>query len=113
MTIFFHQVDICMNYDFLQPQLFRLLTQRLDCYQQPSSGILGRLVLPLLTRESVAVEHKSAITDQADRNNCIIYWKGAKVIDRERNRNTKRIKEAIWIQKATPVKNRDGWGEID
>ena len=37
-----------MNYDFLQPQLFILLTQRFDCYRQPSSGILGRLVLPLL-----------------------------------------------------------------
>ena len=35
-------------YDFFQPQLFRLLTQCFDCHRQPSSGILGRLVLPLL-----------------------------------------------------------------
>ena len=37
-----------MNYDFHQPQLFSLLTQRFDCHRQPSSGILGRQVLPLL-----------------------------------------------------------------
>ena len=36
------------------------------------------------------IEHKSAITDHADRNNCIIDWgEGAKVIDRERNRNAR------------------------
>ena len=28
-------------------------------------------------RESATVEHKSAITDHADRNNCIIDWEGA------------------------------------
>ena len=48
-------------------------------------------------RVSTVIEHKSAITDHADRNNCIIDWKGAKVIDRECNRNARWIKEAIWI----------------
>ena len=58
------------------------------------------------------IEHKSAITDQADKNNCLIDWEGAKVIDRERNRNARWIKEAIMIRKATPVMNRDE-GVID
>ena len=38
--------------------------------------------LPGNRRQSVIVEHKSAITDQADRNNCID-WEGTNVIDRE------------------------------
>ena len=38
-----------MNYDFLQPQPFLLLTQRFDGHLQPSSGILRRQVLPPLT----------------------------------------------------------------
>ena len=157
-------IYIYMNYDFLQPQLFRLLTQCFDCHRQPSSGILGRQVLPLLasclskqavpyvtqsckscnhtyigetgrtfgtrleehkkevenittrrfTREqkrvSTVIEHKSAITDHADRNNSIIDWEGAEVIDRECNRNARWIKEAIWIRKTTPVMNRDEGG---
>ena len=58
----------------------------------------------------MVIEHKSAITDHADRNNCIIDWEGAKVIDRECNRNARWIKEATWIQKTTPVMNRDEGG---
>ena len=67
-----------MSNDFLQPQLLRLLTVNV----------------------SVTVEHKSATTDHADRNNCIIGWEGAKVIDRERNRNARWIEEAIWVRQA-------------
>ena len=55
---------------------------------------------------------KSAITDHADRNNCILDWEGVTVIDRECNRNTRWIKEAIWIRKTTPVMNLDE-GDID
>ena len=35
-----------MNYDFLLPQLFRLLTQCFDCHRQPSSGILEGQFFP-------------------------------------------------------------------
>ena len=35
---------------------------------------------------SINVEHKSAITDHADRRNCVIDWEGAKVVDKETNR---------------------------
>ena len=57
-----------------------------------------------------ATEHKSAITDHADRSNCSVDWEGAKVIDRECKRNAKWIKEAIWIQKTNPVMNQDEGG---
>ena len=58
-------------------------------------------------RLSTVTEHKSAITDHADRNNCIIDWEGAKLIERECNRNARWIKEAMWIRKTTPGMHRD------
>ena len=61
-------------------------------------------------RQSATVEHKSAITDHADRNNCVIGWEGADVTYREReresNRNAKWINKAIWIRKTTPTMMR-------
>ena len=56
------------------------------------------------------VEHKSAITDHADRRNCVIDWEGAKVVDKETNRCARWIKEAIWIRKTKPTMNRDEGG---
>ena len=52
-------------------------------------------------------EHKSAITNHAVRNNHVIDWEAAKVIDKEDNRDRRIIKEAIWIKKSGPVMNRD------
>ena len=53
-------------------------------------------------RVSTVIQHKSAIADHADRNNCNIDWEEAKVIDRDKN--------ARWIRKITPVMNRDEGG---
>ena len=53
------------------------------------------------------VEHKSAITDHADRRNCVIDWDGVKLVDKETNRSARWIKEAIWIRKTKPTMNRD------
>ena len=39
--------------------------------------------LTLETRRcSTSIEHKSAITDHADRHNCVMDWEGAKVVDK-------------------------------
>ena len=59
---------------------------------------------------STNVEHKAAITDHADRRNCVIDWEGAKVVDKETNRCARWIKEAIWIRKTKPTMNRDEGG---
>ena len=56
------------------------------------------------------VEHKSAITDHADRRNCMIDWEGAKEVDKETNRCARWIKEAILIRKTKPTMNRDEGG---
>ncbi|KAI8482805.1 hypothetical protein Bbelb_394670 [Branchiostoma belcheri] len=52
----------------------------------------------------------AAVTDHVARNNCVINWEGARVIDREDNRRIRWIKEAVWIRKSTPVMNRDEGG---
>ena len=52
------------------------------------------------------VKHKSAITDHADRHNCVLDWERAKVVDKETNRSARWIKEAIWIRKTEPTMNR-------
>ena len=54
---------------------------------------------------STNVEHKSTITDHADRHNCVIDWEGAKVVDKETNRCARWIKEVIWIRKTEPTMN--------
>ena len=54
--------------------------------------------------------NKSAVTVHIARNNCVIDWEGARVIDREDNRRIRWIKEAVWIRKSTPVMNRDEGG---
>ncbi|CAH1244343.1 Hypp7269 [Branchiostoma lanceolatum] len=61
-------------------------------------------------RQAQQEEKKSAISDHVARNNCVIDWEGAKVIDREDNRRIRWIKEAVWIRKSSPVMNRDEGG---
>ena len=56
------------------------------------------------------VEHKSAITNHADRRNCVIDWEGAKEVGKETNRCARWIKEAIWIRNTKPTMNRDEGG---
>jgi len=57
-------------------------------------------------RES-SVTHKSAITDHAVEENHVIDWDKVKVVDREAQRQTRWIKEALWIRKTAICMNRD------
>ena len=50
------------------------------------------------TRASLT-EHKSALTDHATQENHMIHWTKAAVIDRESDRPTRWIKEAVHIRK--------------
>ena len=61
-------------------------------------------------KEAEKQENKSAVTDHVTRNNCVIDWGSAKVIDREDKKCIRWIKEAVWIRKSTPVMNRDEGG---
>ena len=51
--------------------------------------------------------NKSALIDHAMTENHTIDWDGVKFIDKEPNRRTRQIKEAIWIRKTKTAKNRD------
>ena len=57
-------------------------------------------------RES-SVTYKSAITDHAVEENHVIDCDKPKVVDREAQRQTRWIKEALWIRKTPTCMNRD------
>ena len=50
-------------------------------------------------KASVTEQHKSAITDHVATTNHFINWEEAKVIDREADKCTRWLKEAIWIRR--------------
>jgi len=60
-------------------------------------------------RKSKAAEmNKSAIIDHVAKENHVINWSGAKILEREGHRKTRQIKESIWIRKEPNCMNRDG-----
>jgi len=60
-------------------------------------------------RKSRAAEmNKSAITHHVAKENHVINWSGAKILEREGHRKTRKAKESIWIQKEPNCMNRDG-----
>jgi len=42
---------------------------------------------------------KSAITDHVAKENHVINWPGAKILEREGHRKNRQVKESIWIRK--------------
>ena len=58
------------------------------------------------TRKS-SVTHKSAITDHDLEENHVIDWYKSKLVDREAQRQTRWIKEALWIRKTPMCMNQD------
>ena len=57
--------------------------------------------------------NKSAITDHAMTENDIIDWEGAKLIEKEPNKRTRQVKEAIGIRKTkTPMNIDEGNYEL-
>jgi len=60
-------------------------------------------------RKDLAAEtNKSAITDHVAKENHVIDWSGAKILDRESRRKTRQLKESIRIHKEVNCMNRDG-----
>ena len=51
--------------------------------------------------------NKSSLIDHMATENFIIDWDGATIVDKEANRRTRQIKEAIWIRKMNIPINRD------
>ena len=63
----------------------------------------------LADRKSRAAEmNKSAIADHVAKENHVINWSGAKILEREGHRKTRQVKESSWIRKEPTCMNRDG-----
>jgi len=52
--------------------------------------------------------NKLAITDDVAKDNHVINWSGAKILEREGHHKTRQVKESIWIRKEPTCVNRDG-----
>jgi len=52
--------------------------------------------------------NKSAITDHVAKENHVINWSGAKILEREGHRKTRQVKDSICIRKEPNCMNRDG-----
>ena len=81
-------------------------TQLKEHKKEVDSFTAGTQTRASRARES-SVTHKSAITDHAMEENHVIDWDKAKVVSREAQRQTRWIKEALWIRKTPSCMNRD------
>ncbi|XP_035659380.1 E3 ubiquitin-protein ligase TRIM71-like [Branchiostoma floridae] len=88
----------------------RTFNTRLEEHKKEAKNSKGSAYTRSQKKAAEQTENKSAVTDHIHRNNCVIDWEGARVIDREENRRTRWIKEAVWIRKSVPVMNRDEGG---
>ena len=86
------------------------LVQDLKKHKKEVATVTSRPFIREARKCSTNVEHKPAITNHADRHNCVIDWEEAKVVAKETNRFARWIKEAIWIRKMKPTMNRDEGG---
>ena len=69
---------------------------------------IGNRTLTRADREDLTAEtNKSAITDHVAKENHVIDWSGAKILDREGHRRTRQLKESICIRKEANCINRD------
>ena len=55
-----------------------------------------------------AETNKSTITDYAAKEDDVIDWSGAKILDRESHRKTRQLKESVCIREEVNCMNRDG-----
>ena len=53
-------------------------------------------------KDSVEEVHKSAVTDHIAEQNHVIDWEGAKIVEKDSNKQTRWIRDAIWIRKRGP-----------
>ena len=81
---------------------------RLQEHRTEVESKTGRTFTRSLRASSLTKHNKSALTDHVTQENHVINWSQATVIDRERERFTRRIKEAIHIRKeGKQAMNRD------
>jgi len=82
----------------------RPLGARVKEHRKEVDSITGIFTRAEKTR-AASICNKSAITDHVCNDNYVIDWENAKVVDRESDKASRLIREAIWIRKSDM--NRD------
>jgi len=58
--------------------------------------------------ENAFSDIKRRIWRHVAKENHVINWSGAKILEREGHRKTRQVKESIWIRKEPACMNKDG-----
>jgi len=82
--------------------------QRQEEHRREVESISNRTLTPADRKDLAAETNKSAITDHVAKENHVIDWSGAKILDRESRRKTRQLKESICVRKEVNCMNRDG-----
>ena len=86
----------------------RQLGVRLKEHQKDSEKIAEKKFTRAMRKSSTTEQHKSAITDHVAQENHLIDWEETKIIDRDSNPCTRKVREAIQVRKlGTKALNRD------
>ena len=84
------------------------LGTRRDEHKKDSEKLAEKKFTRQTRKESITEENKSAITDHIAAENHVIDWKEPKILERESNEMSRKIREAIWIRRrGEQVMNRD------
>ena len=82
--------------------------KRQEGHRQEVESIGNRTLTRADQKDLAAETNKSAITDHVAKENHVIYWSSAEILNRESHRKTRQLKESICIQKEVNTMNRDG-----
>jgi len=102
----------CHNYDCTYiVETGRNYGKRQEEHRKEVESISNRTLTRSNRKSRAAEMNKSAITDHVRhvaKENHVINWSGAKILEREGHRKTRQVKESIWIRKEPNCMNRDG-----
>jgi len=85
----------------------RSYAKRQEEHRKEVESISNRTLTRADRKDLAAETNKSAITDHVAKENHVIDWSGAKILDREGHRRTRQLKESIRIRKEAICMNRD------
>ena len=89
-------------------EIGRAFGTRLKEHMKDAEKVNSRRYTRASRKDSVEEVHKSAVTDQIAEQNHVIDCEGAKIVEKDSNKQTRWIREAIWIRKrGAKVLNRD------
>ena len=86
----------------------RAFGTRLKEHMKDAEKVNSRRYTRTSRKDSVEEVYKSAVTDHIAKQNHVIDWEGAKIVEKDSNKQTRWIREAIRIRKrGAKVLNRD------